>query len=58
MSNTCVCCGEVIPEGVQVCTACTKTSVFNVLKDYSMPFSTIEEALNSIVKGADDEQAD
>ena len=24
MDNTCVCCGELIPEGIQVCPACVK----------------------------------
>lgn len=33
MSNRCVCCGEIIPEGRQVCPNCEKTQInFSILK--------------------------
>lgn len=30
MDNTCVCCGEIIPEGAQVCPICSEGDTFRV----------------------------
>lgn len=33
MNNTCICCGEIIPEGRQVCPACDKTHIEVMARD-------------------------
>jgi hypothetical protein len=41
MENTCVCCGDIIPEGMQVCPACVALA-FNIPKKTYVKFNCPE----------------
>lgn len=37
MDNTCVCCGEIIPEGAQVCPICSENDTFRATMARPIP---------------------
>lgn len=45
MDNTCVCCGEIIPEGTQVCPKCLEGDTFAAVMSRKIP---AEENINRI----------
>lgn len=51
MENTCVCCGEIIPEGRQICPVCIKQ-----LKEYQVEGAKTISVKKFVVKGSDNEQ--
>ena len=50
--NTCVCCGEIIPEGRQVCWRCEHktTKVGSILQSHNVPKELVEKVYDCLFK--------
>ena len=51
MNETCVCCGEVIPEGRQVCSSCIKQ-----IKEYKVDGAKTITFKKFVMKGVDHDE--
>ncbi len=54
MDNTCVCCGEIIPEGAQVCPICSEGDTFGAAMARPVPradFKTCDEVEQAFREG-------